>query len=238
MKYITLIQDNWLVIVLIITAIIAVLNAIAHFRVRWAKTTPDQADDAEAKVFAKRIGVIIAFFKDLFLPGRKKKNDGGFVDINLLIPGIVLIVGITCGAFLNQKFRDPEVVPVPTPEYIEVHHAEVKESGEKKGSKASIKKFDCANGLLSEEISIEDYLASYQKASVEDSAKKVEALEVQKLDILLGAGGLIQTGDKLRDIQSFKPQLAGGLAYDKYAGFVASDFDKYHNAYALRRWSW
>ncbi len=67
-------QDNWALILIVIAGLITLLVAIANFRVRWAATTPDQADDAEAKVFKKRVNVIILFIKDLFR--LNKKVDG------------------------------------------------------------------------------------------------------------------------------------------------------------------
>lgn len=71
---ISFLQNNWALILIIAAGVITLLVAIANFRVRWAATTPEKTDDVEAKVFKKRVNVIILFIKDLFR--LNKKVDG------------------------------------------------------------------------------------------------------------------------------------------------------------------
>ncbi len=231
------VQENWVMIGLLIAALIVVLKAIAHFRVRWAKITPDKADDEQAKLFSKKIDVITGFFREIFLPSKKKKNDGGFISIWGAIALSLFLIGIVLGCLLQSRFSKPAVAAAPAPEYIEVIKYLKDESGSKKGKISTTKEFNCPDGGVSKEVSIEEFLEEHQSRSSQDVAKKVEELEEKKLDVFLGGGAQIQTGENLRAVEKINPQLAGGAAYDKYGGFAASDFNKSHAVYAFRHWS-
>lgn len=78
MEQLALIKDlvinNWLLILSLIGGFIILLRAIANYKVRMAKLTPDKEDDREAQLFRSKVNVFIQLLKDLFLPN-KKKND-------------------------------------------------------------------------------------------------------------------------------------------------------------------
>lgn len=241
MNYINLgiefLKVNWITIGLIIAALIIILQAVAKFKVRWAKVTPDKADDIEAELFAKKTNVIIQFLKDIFLPSKKKKNDGGFIELGLGSLAIVFILGLLIGAVLLAKFRPAEKVTVSVPEFIEVQKIVHVESVKKEGKTTTTKEFNCPDGGVSKEVSVTESSEQSQSQLAKESVKESEELKDEKLDILLGAGAQIETGEKLRDIVKVNPQLAGGLTYEKYGGFAASDFNKSHAIYGFRKWS-
>lgn len=229
------IQQNWLTIVLVLTALVIVLKAVAKLRIRWAKITPDTADDEEARIFSKKIDAIIQFFKDI-IPGLNKKDktgkgQGGFAQVGLQFVLVAFIVGLLAGAGLLYKFRKADVKEVRVPEYIEVQKLVV-DKGEKKSNVQVIKEYDCPGGQLSKETMTESTEEKKNLAHKEDRAE-----ESPKLDLLLGGGGQILTGDKLRSIDKVTPQAAGGITYKDYGGFLASDFDKSHAAYVFRKFS-
>ena len=68
-------QENWIAIILIVGILIVLLKAVADFKVRWAKVTPEPQDDAEAKLFRAKVWVIIKFIKDIFSLNKKDKNE-------------------------------------------------------------------------------------------------------------------------------------------------------------------
>ncbi len=238
MKYFAYVQDNWITIVLIITALIVLLKAIAHFRVRWAKITPDKADDVEALLFSKKIGVIIGFLKDIFLPVKKKKNDGGFVQISIMMALCLFLIGIVIGVGIHSKYAKPKEVVVSVPEFIEVQKIVKVEVESKHGSINTVKEYNCDNGNLSSEKTLEEYFAEKSAKEQAEIAKKSEELQPDKLDLFLGAGAQITTGDKLRSIEKITPQIAAGGSYEKYGGLAASDLDRNHAIYGFRKWSW
>ena len=63
---IEILKAEWVYILLVIGALLLILRASANAIVNWAKATPDPTDDIKAEEEAKKINVIIQFFKDLF----------------------------------------------------------------------------------------------------------------------------------------------------------------------------
>lgn len=242
MNYINLgiefLKSNWITIGLVVFALITVLSAWVKFKIRLAKITPDKADDIEAEIEAKKVNAFIQLLKDIFLPSpRKKKNDGGFADPTLILVCVGILFGLIAGAFLNQRFRDPEVVKVDVPEYVEVIKTVEVKADQKQGKVNTVKEYNCANGGVSKEVTVEEYSEAHQSQSNVESAKKSEELKHESLDLFAGLGAQIQTGDKLRDIEKIKPQLAAGAAYSGWGGFAASDGNSSHNLILLKRWS-
>lgn len=74
-KAIKFLQDNWALIIILIGSLLVVLKAIADFKVRWAKITPEKEDDIEASLFKAKVSVIIQFIKDIFKLGKNKKGN-------------------------------------------------------------------------------------------------------------------------------------------------------------------
>lgn len=239
MKPIVLIQENWLTIVLVITAIIVVLKAIANLRIRLAKITPDKSDDERAKMFSKYIDAIIAFFKDIFRLNKKDKKEGGFIQVSLQLSIALFLAGIVLGAFLLHKLRKPDIKEVQVPQFIEVHSKSNVDQSKKKGSTSIERHFDCQDGSLSKELIKEDVEEKKDISSADSSLNISEPAAENRLDVLLGLGGSLRTGDKLRDIKEFKPQLAAGAIYgdDKegQGGLLSSDGDKNHSVFYFYR---
>lgn len=67
--------NNWIAILAFIGGFIVFLRAIANYKVRMARLTPDAQDDQEAKLFRSKVQVFIQLLKDLFLPNKKKDKD-------------------------------------------------------------------------------------------------------------------------------------------------------------------
>lgn len=75
-EFIKLVQDKWVYILIVITAIIYFLAALANYKVDLAKLTPDKSDDEQAKLFKGRVQATIKFLKSLFrIKSEKKKNE-------------------------------------------------------------------------------------------------------------------------------------------------------------------
>lgn len=239
MKPIIWIQENWLTIVLVITAIIVVLKAIANFRIRLAKITPDKADDERAKMFSKYIDAIIAFFKDIFRLNKKDKKEGGFVQVSLQLCIALFLAGTLLGAYSLHKLRKPEIKEVKVPEFIEVYSQSNVDKSKKKGNTSIERTFNCPDGSLSKEVIKETEEEEKNIASTESGTTVVAPPAENRLDVLLGLGGLLRTGDKIIDVQEFKPQLAAGAIFgdekEGHGGIGATDGDKNHSLYYFYR---
>lgn len=129
--------------------------------------------------------------------------------MNLKTNGIILLLGCLLGGFGAFKLipQPAPVAPVAIPESEELSKLKKQLAEYSSQKKSLIKEYNCANGALSKETSIDEATAAKIAVEAEEKAKKVKELVVAAVEprdnFMLDANSKLQFGFKVSPLNHY-----------------------------------
>lgn len=145
---------------------------------------------------------------------------------------LYLVGGMLIASFLILRFV-PKPVPAPASQEVEQLKQKIAELTSQK--KSVVKEYNCNNGALSKETTIDELIARKFASSSAEKTKKVEPITQPKLELSLGLGAQVNISRFSEfNLDHVKPQLAVGAGYGEYSILAASDLRTNHAGYFMR----